>query len=765
MATVSKKQVEATVKTLPVQTTVKKPPVETTVSQEQINAIGYSYHRDPFEVLGMHAAQFKGRQVIAVRAYFYDVRESFVYVPAEDKLYPMTRMPDTGFFEAIFADRAATFPYQLETIDDQGKRTRFHDVYSFWPVMSEDDLYLMGEGKHYKIYEKLGCHLITHQGVAGAMFAVWAPNAKRVSVVGNFNQWDGRRHPMRMRGASGVWELFVPGLPEGELYKYEIKTQLDHLYVKTDPYAFFCEKRPNTSSIIARLDHFSWNDQDWLYQRAHENPLEKPISIYEVHLGSWMRVSEEENRFLTYRELAERLIPYVKDLGFTHLELLPIAEHPLDTSWGYQVANYYAVTSRYGKPEDFMYFVNECHRQGLGVLVDWVPAHFPRDSHSLAYFDGTCLYEHADPRKGEHKDWGTLIFNYGRNEVRNFLVGNALFWFEKYHIDGIRVDAVASMLYLDYSRKEGEWLPNKYGGRENLEAIDFLRELNEAIFREYPGALSIAEESTSWPAVSHPTYLGGLGFNLKWNMGWMNDMLSYMSKEPVHRKYHQNMITFALLYAFHENFVLVLSHDEVVHGKRSLLDKMPGDLWQKFANLRAFYGFMLGHPGKKLLFMGAELGQWNEWNCDSSQDWHLLDYDNHRQLKQYLRDLNHLYSAEPALHKADFDYRGFEWIDFRDADRSIIAFLRRSVEGKHPIIVFVCNFTPVPWQDYRIGVPFPGYYKEVLNSDSTYYGGSNVGNEGGGCMAEPTPWQGHQYSLDLTIPPLCTLILKPEYVG
>jgi len=733
-----------------------------TVSQREMDAIINSEHHDPFAVLGMHEVKYKRKKAIVVRASFVDVEQAFVYAPKEDKSYPMTCVRAPGFFELVFPDRQNFFPYQLETIDIHGNNKRFVDVYSFLPVLTDEDLYLFGEGTNYKIYERLGAHPMTINGISGVFFAVWAPNAKRVSVIGDFNGWDGRKHPMRVRGLSGVWELFIPDLKEGNLYKYEIKTQAGHLYEKADPYGFYNEFRPKTSSVISNLEKFIWDDQDWMTRRVHEDPLKKPISVYEVHLSSWMREPEEDNRFLTYRELAEKLIPYIKDIGFTHIELLPVAEHPLDTSWGYQVTNYYAVTSRHGKPEDFMYFVNECHRQGIGVIIDWVPAHFPRDGFSLAYFDGSFLYEHADPRLGEHKDWGTLIFNYGRNEVKNFLTANAVFWFDKYHIDGIRVDAVASMLYLDYSRNEGEWVPNEYGGRENLAAIEFIKHLNEVIYKEFPGVLTIAEESTAWPGVSHPTYLGGLGFNLKWNMGWMNDMLTYMSKEAIHRKYHHNMITFALIYAFHENFMLVLSHDEVVHGKRSLLDKMPGDMWQKFANLRALYGFMFGHPGKKLLFMGAEFGQWIEWDSDQSLDWHLLEYDSHRQLQQYVRDLNHLYTSEPALYRHDFNYQSFEWIDFRDSDNSVISFMRRSLENEKDTLVFVCNFTSVPRQGYRIGAPMPGYYRELINSDSAFYGGSNMGNANGGGIAEPTPWQGQPYSLNLTLPPLSTLILKPE---
>ena len=732
-----------------------------TVKPHEVEAIAKSDHQDPFSVLGMHDIEYNGERAIVVRAHFTDAREALVYVMAENKLYPMTRIPNTGFFEAVFPERQEFFRYQLELVSDDGERRRFHDVYSFLPALSEDDLYLYGEGKHYRIYDKLGCHLMTIDGVAGALFAVWAPNAKRVSVVGDFNNWDGRKHLMRLRGSSGIWELFIPGMKEGELYKFEIKTRLDHLYLKTDPLGFSFQLRPETSSIVTNLEGFAWEDQGWFKQRARQNPQQQPVSVYEVHLGSWMRVPEDNNRFLTYRELAAKLIPYVKQMGFTHIEFLPVAEHPFDGSWGYQVTGFYAPTSRFGKPDDFMYFVNACHKAGIGVIVDWVPAHFPRDAHGLAYFDGTFVYEHADPRQGEHKDWGTLIFNYGRNEVRNFLTANALFWFEKYHIDGIRVDAVASMLYLDYSRKQGEWIPNRFGGRENIEAIEFIKELNTKVYELFPGVMTIAEESTSWPGVSHPVHLGGLGFMFKWNMGWMNDMLVYMSKDPIHRRYHHNMITFALLYAFHESFMLVLSHDEVVHGKRSLLDKMPGDMWQKFANLRTLYGFMYGHPGRKLLFMGGEFGQWIEWDFSKSLDWNLLDYDMHRQLQEYVKDLNRLYTNEPALFINDLSYQSFEWIDFHDSDNSVVSFMRKNIGKEKDTLIFICNFTPVPRQGYRIGAPMKGFYRELINSDSLKYGGSGVGNANG-LTAEELAWQGQPYSLNLMLPPLATVVFKLE---
>ncbi|MEK6538963.1 MAG: 1,4-alpha-glucan branching protein GlgB, partial [Nitrospirota bacterium] len=589
---------------------------------------------------------------------------------------------------------------------------------------------------------------------------VWAPNAVRVSIVGDFNKWDGRRYPMRVLGGSGVWELFIPGMSVGEVYKYEIKTMDSLILLKSDPYGHFSEVRPNNASIVCDIDKYNWGDTEWLTIRQHKDLHQSPVSIYEVHLGSWKRKGGSGDGYLTYRELAHDLIAYVKEMGFTHIELLPIAEHPFDASWGYQVTGYFAPTSRHGTPEEFMYFVDHCHQNGIGVILDWVPGHFPKDAHGLAWFDGTALYEHLDPRIGEHREWGTLVFNYGRNEVKNFLISNVLFWFDKYHIDGVRVDAVASMLYLDYSRDEGDWVPNKYGGRENLEAIEFIREFNEVVYKYFPGIMTIAEESTAWPIVSKPTYLGGLGFGFKWNMGWMHDTLEYFSKDSIHRKYHQGSLTFSLLYAFHENFILPLSHDEVVHGKRTLLDKMPGDFHQKFSNLRLLYGFMYGHPGKKLLFMGGEIGQWWEWNCDVSLDWHLLQYEEHSKLQRFVRDLNHLYRNEPSLCEIDFEYQGFEWIDFHDSDNSIVSFLRR---GKNPddILIFVCNLTSVQRWGYKIGVPRAGYYKEILNSDAEIYGGSNIGNSGGVSSA-PIPWQGKSHLLELTLPPLGIIVLKPQ---
>lgn len=633
--------------------------------------------------------------------------------------------------------------------------------YPFPQILTDFDLHLIGEGTHYKKYEKLGAHLREVNGVKGVHFAVWAPNAEDVSVVGDFNNWDGSHYKMWMLGTSGIWEIFVPRLSEGEVYKFAVQTKSGETLEKADPYAFYSEIRPKSASIVYNIDGYAWNDGKWVAERGHLNSLDAPMSIYEVHLGSWMKVPEEGNRYLTYRELAKKLAGYVKDMGYTHIQLMPVTEHPLDASWGYQTIGYFAPTSRFGTPKDFMSFVDYLHQNDIGVILDWVPAHFPKDGHGLARFDGTCLYEHEDPRKGEHQDWGTLIFNYGRNEVRNYLISNALFWLDKYHIDGLRVDAVASVIYLDYSRQPGEWIPNQYGGNENLEAIDFIKRFNEVVHSTHPGVLTIAEESTAWPAVSRPTYLGGLGFSLKWNMGWMHDTLQYFSKDPSHRKYHQENLTFSLLYAFHENFILVLSHDEVVHGKRALLDKMPGDLPQRFANLRALYGYMYGHPGKKLLFMGGEFGQWHEWNHDESLHWHLLQYEPHQGLKRYVRDLNRFYISEPALYEVDFEYKGFEWIDFHDADNSIISFIRR---GRDPgnFLVLAYNFTPVPRKDYRVGVPRGVFYKEVMNSDSESYWGGNVGNLGG-VKAEDIPWHGQPFSLNMTLPPLSMIVMKPAY--
>jgi 1,4-alpha-glucan branching enzyme len=625
--------------------------------------------------------------------------------------------------------------------------------------LTDFDKYLMAEGTHERAYQKMGAHMIELDGVEGIHFSVWAPNARQVFLMGEFNDWHGESHPMNSSD-SGVWTLFVPGLEEYTVYKFRLITQSGESFDKADPYGFAMEQRPRTASVVVDLNKYQWGDEEWVSRRGEHQAFDKPIAIYEVHLGSWRKKPDEEwgLRYLTYRELADELVPYVQEMGYTHIELMPIAEHPLDASWGYQVLGFYAPTSRFGAPEDLMYFVDRCHQHNIGVILDWVPAHFPKDGSGLNYFDGTHLYSHADPRQGEHQDWGTLIFNYGRNEVRAFLISNALFWVDKYHFDGLRVDAVASMLYLDYSREEGEWVPNEYGGRENLPAISFLRKMNEVVHGVFPGVVTVAEESTAWPMVSRPSYMGGLGFSLKWNMGWMHDTLGYMAREPIYRKYHHNDLTFSLLYAFNENFILPLSHDEVVHGKGSLINKMSGDEWQKFANLRAYYGFMWGHPGKKLLFMGCEFAQWQEWNFSVGLEWEALQAPNHQGMQQFVKDLNQLYQSEPALYEDDFEWTGFAWLDANDSDNSVFSFIRNA-KTTDEFIVVISNFTPVPRQNYRIGVPKPGYYQEILNSDSEHYWGSNMGNDGGK-HTEDIPSHGHAHSLLLTLPPLATLMFK-----
>ncbi len=736
----------------------------TTAPLEEIDLILRGEHSDPFHVLGAHSVEYLGKLAVAIRAFLPKAVKAWVVRASErgaGAAFPLQRVHADGFFEAVFPGEAGVFPYRLRARYSKQHEQEFEDPYRFPPVLSDFDLHLLGEGSHYKSYEKLGAHLREIGGVRGVAFALWAPNARRVSVVGDFNQWDGRRHPLRVRGGTGIWELFLPGLGEGEVYKYEIKSgEGTLLALKADPYAFYCELRPKSASIVHSIDRAAWHDRDWIEQRPRRQALDAPMAIYEVHLGSWRRAPGEGNRVLTYRELAERLVDYAREMGYTHLELLPVMEHPLDESWGYQTTGYFAPTSRFGTPEDFMYFVDYCHRHGVGVILDWAPAHFPGDAHGLAYFDGTHLYEHEDPRRREHKDWGTRIFNYGRSEVRNFLLSSALFWLDRYHADGLRVDAVASMLYLDYSRQPGEWIPNRYGGNEDLEAIDFIKKFNELAHLNHPGVLTIAEESTAWPAVSRPTHLGGLGFSLKWNMGWMHDTLLYFSKDAIHRKYHQNTLTFSLLYAFNENFVLVLSHDEVVHGKRSLLSKMPGDSWQQFANLRALYAYMYAHPGKKMLFMGGELGQWREWDSNSSLEWHLLEFEPHRKLQQLVADLNRLYRAEAALHQVDFEPAGFEWVDFQDVDNSVVVFLRRA-RTRDDHLAVVSNLTPVPRPAYRIGVPEACFYREILNTDLEKYGGSGVTNHPGR-QAVPLSWHNQPCSMELALPPLGVVILKPE---
>jgi 1,4-alpha-glucan branching enzyme len=642
----------------------------------------------------------------------------------------------------------------------KAKQTAQGVIYDTTPL-TDYDIHLFNEGNHFHIFEKLGSHPMTENGVHGTSFAVWAPNAAQVSLIGDFNEWDTGAHPLKsMPGGSGVWEGFIPGVGKGTLYKYHIVSrQKNYTVDKGDPFAFYWEISPKTASVIWDLD-YEWHDEAWMKERYNENSLDAPLSIYEVHLGSWRRVPEEDNRFLTYRELAPYLADYVKEMGFTHVELLPVMEHPFYGSWGYQVVGYFAPTSRYGTPQDFMYLIDYLHQHGIGVILDWVPAHFPSNENGLVYFDGTHLYEHADPRKGFHPDWKSYIFNYGRNEVRNFLISNALFWLKQYHVDGLRVDGVASMLYLDYSRKQGEWIPNQYGGRENLEAIEFLRHFNEVVYSDVPDVQTIAEESTAWPMVSRPLYVGGLGFGMKWNMGWMHDTLDYFSKDPVHRKHHHNQLTFSIMYAFSENFVLPLSHDEVVHGKGSLWGKMPGDHWQKHANLRLLLGYMYTHPGKKLLFMGGEFGETTEWNHDRSLDWHLLEHPLHQGIQRWVKDLNHCYRSEPTLHERDFDPEGFEWIDFSNWEQSVISFTRKGPTTDE-IILAVCNFTPVPRHNYRVGVPRRGFWKEILNSDAKHYGGSGVGNFGG-INTTPIPSHGRYSSLLLTLPPLGIVCFKSE---
>ncbi|MFN4259622.1 MAG: 1,4-alpha-glucan branching protein GlgB [Gemmataceae bacterium] len=631
-----------------------------------------------------------------------------------------------------------------------------HDV----SLLSNDDVFLFNEGNHFQLYDKLGAHPLTIHDVAGVYFAVWAPNARQVTVMGEFNGWNKHSHQLRPRGESGIWEGFVPDIGKGTCYKYHIVSHHTGYEVdKADPFAFLNQLPPQTGSVVWELDYV-WNDQEWMANRHQRNHMNAPMSIYEVHLGSWRRGVEEGNRFLTYRELAVELADYVQRMGFTHVEFMPVMEHPFYGSWGYQVTGYFAPTSRFGTPQDFMYLIDYLHQRGIGVILDWVPSHFPTDEHGLIFFDGTHLYEHANPQKGYHPDWQTAIFNYGRSEVVGFLISNALFWLSKYHVDGLRVDAVASMLYLDYSRKEGEWVPNYYGGRENLEAIYFLRRMNEEVYRNFPDVQTIAEESTAWPMISRPTYIGGLGFGMKWDMGWMHDTLEFMELDPIFRRYHHNRITFRMLYAFNENFVLSLSHDEVVHGKRSLLDKMPGDAWQKFANLRLLFGYMYAQPGKKLLFMGGEIGQWNEWNHDIELDWNLLQYPLHLGMRHWVEDLNRLYSREPALHELDFSPTGFEWIDATDADQSVILFLRKGKKAED-LIIIGCNFTPVPRHNYRVGAPKSGFWREVLNSDALEYGGSGQGNLGG-METAPIRMHGRSACLNLTLPPLGMVFLKYE---
>jgi 1,4-alpha-glucan branching enzyme len=734
--------------------------LRTTVALDTLGQLVEGRHENPFHILGPHRVADGDRQAVAVRAWLPQGSQAWVIDTAHDpSIRPMRKIHPAGVFEVLCpaGDPGRPWQYQIQIADERGNRHTMHDPYAFPPLMTEYDFYLLNEGRHWHSYQKLGAQLRTIDGIPGVNFAVWAPNATGVSIVGDFNQWDGRRHPMRKHIPSGFWELFIPGLAPGTLYKFRIKHGSE-VFEKSDPYGFAAEKPPRTASMVADLDAYTWQDSQWMTRRARHNALDAPMSVYEVHLASWQQTGDSYSPWLGYRELAHQLVEYVKEMGYTHVELLPVSEHPLTASWGYQTIGHYAATSRYGSPHDLMYFVDYCHQNEIGVIIDWVAAHFPRDGHGLIRFDGTHLYEHSDPRQSEHQDWGTLVFNYGRHEVSNFLISNALFWLDKYHVDGLRVDAVASMLYLDYSRSEGQWIPNEFGGRENLKAIEFLKELNVQCHAQHSGVLTIAEESTAWPGVSRPTYLGGLGFSLKWNMGWMNDTLRYFRHEPIHRRYHHDELTFSLIYAFTENFVLPLSHDEVVHGKGSLLDQMPGDLWQRFANLRLLFAYMWTHPGKKLLFMGGDFGQWNEWNCETSLQWDLLQWDSHKGLKKLVADLNHLYRREPALHQVDFDGQGFEWIDCHNHDDSTLSYVRK---GRDPaeLLVVACNFTPVPRLNHRLGVPRPGWYEELLNTDSMYYSGSNLGN-GMGAHAQEIPSHGRPFSIAFTLPPLGVTVLK-----
>ena len=723
-------------------------------------------HGAPGRLLGPHPLGVSGTGKAPsrrVRAFLPEACRAWVVQVSADGhrvSRPMRRTHRAGIYEAVVpTSYTAASPSYHFRVDDRTLGIReFHDPYAFPTMLTDYDFHLLGEGRHWKSYEKLGAQLHTVDGVAGVNFAVWAPNADAVSVIGDFNGWDGRPHQMHKRIPSGIWELFVPGIGVGTLYKFRVHHHGTHSD-RSDPYGFAAELPPRTASKVVDLGSYQWRDDGWMSRRAEVNALSAPQSIYEVHLGSWRRPGDDPHRWLTYADLERELVPYCVEMGFTHVEFLPPTEHPLSASWGYQTIGMFAATSRFGTPHDLMSLIDAFHRAGIGVIIDWVPAHFPKDGHGLRQFDGTALYEHEDPRKGEHPDWGTLIYNYGRNEVANFLISSALFWLDRYHVDGLRVDAVASMLYLDYSRKDGEWVPNCFGGRENLEAIEFLKQFNVQVHAHFPGVLTIAEESTAWAGVSRPTYTGGLGFSLKWNMGWMNDTLRYMRHDPIHRKYHHDELTFSLIYAFHENFVLPLSHDEVVHGKGSLLDQMPGDLWQKLANLRLLYSYMWCHPGKKLLFMGGEFGQWQEWNFDESLQWHLCQHQSHRGLAKAVADLNQLIRREPALHQLDFDGRGFEWIDCHNWQDSVLAFVRRGSDPSD-FLVMCCNFTPVPRHGYRLGVPAAGNFNEVFNSDSAYYGGGNVGNLSP-LHASAIPHHGREHSVTLTLPPLAAVVLKP----
>ena len=706
-------------------------------------------HGDPHSILGIHP-QKKG---VMVRVFRPEAQSVSILLNGKGAEVRLDCAHSAGLFETLL-EVSEVSPYRVKVEYSGNKVFTYWDPYAFWPTLGEMDVYLLGEGNHQKLHEKMGAHFMIHQGVEGVSFSVWAPGAKAVSVVGDFNGWDGRLHPMRCMGSSGIWEIFIPEIGQGMNYKYEIRTHDGRRLLKADPYAFATEKPPKTASVVYKST-YQFQDREWMANRTQGDFLKKPLSIYEMHLESWRTVPEEGNRPLTYREMAVQLADYLQELGFTHVEFMPVMEHPFGGSWGYQVTSYFAPTARFGTPDDFKYLVDYLHQKGIGVILDWVPAHFPKDEFALGRFDGTALYEHLDPRQGEHPDWGTYVFNFGRNEVRNFLLSSALYWLEEYHVDGLRLDAVASMLYLDYSRKEGEWVPNQFGGNENLEAISFLKKLNELVHAQFPGVIMAAEESTAWPGVSRPTYTGGLGFGFKWNMGWMHDTLFYFSRDSVYRRYDHNNLTFGFLYAWSENFILPLSHDEVVHGKCSMIDKMPGDRWQKFANLRSLYGYMWAHPGKKLIFMGSEFAQFSEWNHERSLDWHLTQWADHWRMQNLMSDLNRIYKSHPALWEADVDPSGFQWIDANNANDNAAAFLRKSPSTGRQILV-AGNFSPVIRTAYRVGVPKPGYYRELLNTDSNLYGGSNFGNNGG-VHAEPVPCHGMPYSVVVALPPLATL--------
>jgi 1,4-alpha-glucan branching enzyme len=735
------------------------------LSQQELNELENLECPDPFSKLGYHHVVV-GRQTLGIiRIFNPQIRKAEILWENQSK--ECENASGTGCFECLFPDRLEFFPYRIRATYHSGEQFEYDDPFAILPVLSDYDLFLFGKGTHYQIWKKLGANPVTHHGIKGVHFAVWAPNAKGVAVIGDFNRWNGRSHMMRRLSFTGVWEIFIPGLVPGSAYKFLIHTKGGSKVEKMDPYAKEAELRPRTAAIIADPAPYTWGDQAWAAERPHLQKENQPLSIYEVHLGSWQKSTGRESGFLDYDELAERLIPYAKGMGYTHIELMPISEHPLDESWGYQVIGYYAPTKRYGTPAQFKAFVDKCHQAGLGVLLDWVPAHFPSDLHGLDYFDGTQLYAHEDPRKGSHPQWGTRIFNYSRHEVSNFLLANAIYWFEEFHIDGLRVDAVASMLYLDYAREHGEWIPNPDGSNTNHEAVEFLKHMNSITGQLFPDRIMIAEESSAFPGVSHPLDRGGLGFHYKWNLGWINDFLTYLSKDPVYRRYHQGLLTFEMSYAFSERFCLVLSHDEVVHGKQNLPGKMPGDDWQKFANVRTAFAYLYAHPGKKLHFMGLEIGQWAEWNPGVSLDWHLLQWDHHKGLQQMVRDLNHLYRQSPALYELDTSYTGFQWVDFHDQDNNIVSFLRKGTgnlpggnsQGGPELMLCLFNFSPVPQHNYRVGVPLDGFYQEVFNSDSGTYGGGNLGNMGGK-RSQPQPWHNMPHSLELTAPPLASVFLR-----